>query len=179
MGFIQTIFLILQAIVLKKIGGESGDSNGAKVLEPLVLAIMKPELLLQISWTGRAGKGKEKKIALQKYGRIMKLITSLCEKADRNYKAAKSTEDLKYKILKYAQAKYGNDTISTGERIDIVTSQMSTANGMNIHAQAPQTFYFTPPNTTFHDNRFYSCDPSVQNSNWQQNADPNYCIDTL
>lgn len=100
--------------ILNKIGGESGKANGSKILEPLVLAIFEPKMLNRISWTGRAASGKAKKIAISKYSNILRLITNLCEKADSTYKSEECLYDLKYKIIKYAHAKYGETNAEPG-----------------------------------------------------------------
>lgn len=75
--------------------------------------MIAPKFLPSISWSGRAGKGKERKIPLVKYGRIVSTICSLCNKADKNYGNEVCVKDLKYKILKYAPSKFAeNDTES-------------------------------------------------------------------
>lgn len=93
--------------ILQKIGGVDGKGNGPKVLEPLVHSIVEPKMLANISWTGR-GKGNEKKIPMSSHVNIIRLITSLCEKADSSYLPEKCTRDIKYKILKYAHSKYSS-----------------------------------------------------------------------
>lgn len=101
------IYSNLQCGILQTIGGSAGKSNGTKVLEPLVHALIAPNFLSNISWTGR-GKGKEKKIALNAYVKLLNLITVTLNKADKSYNQLKTENDLKYKIIKYATAKYGD-----------------------------------------------------------------------
>lgn len=103
---------------MTKIGGEKGDANGETVLEPLIHAIIVPQMLTKISWTGRAGRGKEKKVVLSKYGNILSLITSLCELADRTYKPMECTEHIKHRVLKYA-AKYLEENSSAKSKDNI------------------------------------------------------------
>lgn len=98
--------------ILQKIGGDR-NVKGGKMLEPLVLAIILPQFLSNITWSGRAAKGKDRKIALSKYGNIVTLITSICHKIDASYEPDECTKDLKYKILKYAHNKYSDDTSSS------------------------------------------------------------------
>lgn len=105
----------MQTKILTKIGGDTGDAEGGKVLEPLVHAIIAPKMLATISWSGRAGRGKEK-IPLQKYHNTVSLISSLCRKADTRYTHEKILQDVKYKILKYA-AKYIEDDVQSSDQI--------------------------------------------------------------
>lgn len=99
--------LFSQFKILKCIGGTAGKSNGAKVLEPLVHALITPTFLCSISWTGR-GKGKEKKIPLNGYVNVLNLITLIMNKADKSYNQLMVEKDLKYKIIKHATTKYGD-----------------------------------------------------------------------
>lgn len=92
--------------ILSEIGGTRQNSDGSKVLEPVVHALIAPDFLPSISWSGR-GRGKESKIALSKYTRITNLIGEVVNLADGNFDQIKTLKDLKYKILKYAPAKYG------------------------------------------------------------------------
>lgn len=92
----------LQNDVLIKIGGENGNVAGVKVLEPVIFSLIAPAFLSETSWTGRAGKGQPNKIALKKYGRVVSMITSICNKADKFYGADTCLKDLKYKVIKYA-----------------------------------------------------------------------------
>lgn len=101
--------MFLQTKILTKIGGEKGNAQGAKIVEPLVHALITPKMLATISWSGRSGKGKEKKIPFSKYNNTINLITSICNKADSKYTSDECVKDIKYKILKYAQGKYGDD----------------------------------------------------------------------
>lgn len=92
-----------------KIGGDTGDNDRSKVLEPIVHALIAPILLSSISWSGRAGKGKSKKIALSKYAGIVRIICSLCQKADKSSDSEQCIKDIKYKIIKYAYEKYSDN----------------------------------------------------------------------
>lgn len=69
-------------------------------------AIIEPTFLPSISWSGR-GRGKELKIALSKYTKIVNLIAEILNKADENFDQLKTIQCLKYKIIKYAPAKFG------------------------------------------------------------------------
>lgn len=107
-----------QKSVLQKIGGD-GRVDGKKMLEELVNSIITPKMLSNITWSGRAGKGKDKKIALQKYKNIVALMTSLTGEFAAKYTTVQCLKDLKYKILKYAYDKHqeeiaasDSDTIS-------------------------------------------------------------------
>lgn len=93
--------------ILQKIGGVDGKGNGVKMLEPLIHAIIEPKMLANISWTGR-GKGNEKKIPMSAHVNIVRLITSLCEKADSSYLPKDCQRDIVYKILKHAVTKFGS-----------------------------------------------------------------------
>lgn len=77
--------------------------------------IITPAFLSSISWTGR-GKGKEKKIPLNGYVNILNLITLTLNKADASYNQMKTEYDLKYKIIKYASAKYGDSNRTVGDQ---------------------------------------------------------------
>lgn len=96
-----------------RIGGESGVADGFAVLEAVVYCMIYPSFLSKISWTGRAGKGQPKKVALSKYANIVKLILEICQKADNSYGHDDCLEDLKYKIIKYAHSKYVNSDTAT------------------------------------------------------------------
>lgn len=91
---------------VKGIGGESGSSDGLKVLEKIVHSLISPHYLPSVSWTGR-GKGNEKKVALSKFINVLYLITQSVNKADSSYNYDKSIQKLKYTILKHAPAKFG------------------------------------------------------------------------
>lgn len=91
--------------VLQKIGGT--NVRGDLLIEPVYHAIIAPKFSASITWSGRAGKGKAKKIALSKYGRIVQIIASVCNKADERYTTEKCTRDLKYKVIKYSQSRFG------------------------------------------------------------------------
>lgn len=99
---------------LQSIGGSTGKSNGAKLLEPLVHSLITPTFLSSISWTGR-GKGKEKKIALNAYVKLLNLITVTLNKADKSYNQLKTENELKYKIIKYARTEYGDSNRAPGQ----------------------------------------------------------------
>lgn len=105
-------FTFLQTEILTKIGGSKGDTEGDKVLELLMHAIIAPKMLAAISWSGRAGSGKPKKIPLKKYHNTVSLISSLCRKADRKYTHEEILYDVKYKVLKYAAKHIGDDVQS-------------------------------------------------------------------
>lgn len=87
-------------------GGKLGKSDGSKVLKPIVHALIEPEFLPSISWTGR-GNGKEQKIAFKKYTRTVNLIVEIMNLADGSYDETTTLRDLKYKIIKHAPANYG------------------------------------------------------------------------
>lgn len=108
---------------MKNIGGSSGKGNGAKILQPIVHTIISPTFLCSISWTGR-GKGKERKIPFSIYVNIVNMITKLVTAADKNYTQVKTIEDLKYKIIKHAPAKYGTQVESDQSNlsVDVQTS---------------------------------------------------------
>lgn len=110
--------------LLTKIGGSSGDADGAQVLEPLVHSLIAPIYLAQISWSGRAGKGKSKKVPLSKYANLLRLICEICSKADRAYNHEICINDLKYKVIKYAHSKYSSQT---DENRDVLVSTSSSA----------------------------------------------------
>lgn len=95
---------------MEKIGGNSGDVDGSKIIESVYYSIFSPTFAANISWTGRAGAGKQKKLALDKYARIVKCIASICNAADRTYNMEKCKNDLKYKVIKYAVGKFRNDS---------------------------------------------------------------------
>lgn len=98
-----------------KIGGDSGDSDGSKVLEPLVQALIAKSFLPSITWSGKTSKGKEMKIPLEKYTNILHLIYSLCRLSDESYLEDTCEHDMKYKIIKYAHTKYKQVKNSTVE----------------------------------------------------------------
>lgn len=102
--------------ILQKLGS-GGKLQGSKMLEALVHSIITPKMLSNVSWSGRAGKGKEKKIALSKYDNIIALITSLCQKSDDTYTSNECLKDLKYKILKYAYSKCNDDNVTSDSEI--------------------------------------------------------------
>lgn len=81
----------------------------SKILDPLVHAVITPTFLTFISWTGR-GKGKERKIPLNKYIHVVNLIALTMNKADAKYNQLKTETDLKYKIIKHAVTRYTNST---------------------------------------------------------------------
>lgn len=93
---------------MEKIGGNSGDADGTKIIESVYYSIFSSTFAAYISWTGRAGAGKQKKLALAKYARIVKCITSICSAADKTYNMEKCKNDLKYKVIKYAEGKFRN-----------------------------------------------------------------------
>lgn len=88
-------------------------ADGAIVLEAVVFTIIYPSFMAKITWTGRAGKGQAKKIALSKYSNVINLIFDMCYKADQSYSHKRCLEDLKYKIIKYAHSKYSNSATET------------------------------------------------------------------
>lgn len=92
--------------ILTSIGGSNGKSNGSKIIELVVHSIIEPTFLPYISWSGR-GKEKDEKIALSKYSNIINLISLVMNKADKKFNQLETTKALKYKIIKYAPAKYG------------------------------------------------------------------------
>lgn len=98
--------------MLKTIGGVNGSSDGKKILEPVVHSLISPKYLSAISWTGR-GKKNERKIALSGYVNTLNLITLTLNKADDRFDHLKTITNLKYKILKYAHAKFGEHPKST------------------------------------------------------------------
>lgn len=77
------------------------------MIEAVVHTLIDPGFLPAISWSGR-GRGKEEKIALSKYSNVTKLIVEVMNKADRNFDQLKTLNALKYKVIKYAPAKYGS-----------------------------------------------------------------------
>lgn len=93
--------------LLTDIGGTRGKSNGKKVIDAVVHSLIDPTFLPSISWSGR-GRAKEEKIALSKYTRLTKFIHEVMSKADRNFDYQKTLNVLKYRVLKYAPAKYGS-----------------------------------------------------------------------
>lgn len=113
-----------QLNVLSEIGGTRGNSDGSKVLEPVVHALIAPVFLPSISWSGR-GRGKEIKISLSKYTRIINLIVETLNKSDRKFDHLKTTKDLKYRILKYAPAKFGQKEKDS----EVLDCNNSTVNG--------------------------------------------------
>lgn len=112
---------------MTEIGGTHSNSDGSKVLEPIVHALIAPEFLPSISWSGR-GRGKEVKIALTKYIRITNLIAEVVNLADGNFGQLRTLKDLKYKILKYAPAKFGSKDKSNQNDVD---NNHLTADGAN------------------------------------------------
>lgn len=103
-----------------KIGGDSGDSDGSKVLQPIIHTLIATNLLPSITWSGRTSKGKEKKIPLEKYSNILRLIYSLCHLSDSSYPYQTCEHDLKYKVIKYAHGKYAHDK-TTVETSDVIS----------------------------------------------------------
>lgn len=96
-----------QLNLLTAIGGTRGKSNGAKVIEAVVHTLIDPAFLPAISWSGR-GRAKEEKIPLSKYSNVTNLIAEVMNKADRSFDQLKTLNSLKYKVIKYAPAKYGS-----------------------------------------------------------------------
>lgn len=105
---------ILQFNVLKFIGGVNGNNDGEKVLEPVVHSLISPKFLSSISWTGR-GRGKERKISLNFYENL----------ADTKFSQLKTLNTLKYKIIKYAQTKFGDRDPSSTNSDATATSASS------------------------------------------------------
>lgn len=98
------------------IGGTRGNSDGSKVLEPVVHALIEPNFLPSISWTGR-GRGKEVKIALSKYTRITNVITDVMNRADRKFDQTTTIKNLKYKIIKHAPTRYASNEKNDTEKV--------------------------------------------------------------
>lgn len=115
---------ILQFNVLKFIGGVNGNNDGEKVLEPVVHSLISPKFLSSISWTGR-GRGKERKISLNFYENLVNLITLIVNKADTKFSQLKTLNTLKYKIIKYAQTKFGDRDPSSTNSDATATSASS------------------------------------------------------
>lgn len=105
---------------LVAIGGKTGKADGAKVLEPIVCSLIDRGFWSSISWSGRAGKGKEKKIALSKYMKVVRAVCILCQKADQQYKKEQCENDIKYKIIKYA---YGKNTKNNSDSLQLTDSR--------------------------------------------------------
>lgn len=104
-----------QANFLEKIGGNSGDADGSKVIESVYYAIVSLKFAASISWSGRAGVGKQKKLALNKYERIVRFIATVCSAADSTYNVEKCKNDLKHKVIKYTESKFGNGSSNCEE----------------------------------------------------------------
>lgn len=96
-----------QLNMLTDIGGTRGKSDGTKVIEAVVHTLIDPAFLPAISWSGR-GRAKEEKIALGKYSNLTKLIAEVMNKADRSFDQLKTLNSLKYKVIKYAPAKFAS-----------------------------------------------------------------------
>lgn len=92
-------------------------------MEPVVHALIAPDFLPSISWSGR-GRGKEEKIALSKYTKLINLIVETVIRADATFDNLQTIKSLKYKILKYAPAKYG----SKEKNPDVTIENNSVAN---------------------------------------------------
>lgn len=107
--------------VLKAIGGANGRGDGNKILEPVVHSLISPTFLSSISWTGR-GKKNEKKIALSLYENAVNLISFTLNKADSHFNHLKTVNNLKYKIIKYAQSKFGERPTSSASNDDAGSS---------------------------------------------------------
>lgn len=84
------------------IGGESGKADGDKVVLHVVHALIAKDFLSSITWTGRSGKALEQKVALMKYPNIIRVVSTLCGKADQKYGWEKVHKGIVYKVLKYA-----------------------------------------------------------------------------
>lgn len=91
-----------------KIGGQSGDAKGVAVLEPLAYTLISPQFMAKITWSGRAGKGQGKKIALQSFANLVRFMYVICQKAERCYTHDSFLSDLKYKVIEYAHSKHSN-----------------------------------------------------------------------
>lgn len=103
-------------------GGKRGRSDGAKVLKPVVHALISPDFLPSISWTGR-GNAKEEKIALKNYTRTTNLIVEVLNYADRNFDESTTLKNLKYQIIKRAPANYGSKEKSNHNVNDITVNE--------------------------------------------------------
>lgn len=111
---------------MENIGGVSGQADGAKVVEPVMHALITPTFSASITWSGRSKKNT-KKVALSKYTQIVNVITSICNKADNSYTPDDCLKDIKYKVIKHAQGKFGQSTNgettdSTDEIISVCTT---------------------------------------------------------
>lgn len=118
----------LQFDVVKNVGGDRGASMVDDVIEPVVYALVEPEFLARVSWTGR-GKPNEKKIALSQYVNITNFITLTINKASGTTQT-EIIRLLKYKVLKYAAAR-------------ATSSSNSGYSGLSDESITSRTRYFT------------------------------------
>lgn len=114
--------------ILTCIGGSRGKSNGSRIIEPVVHSVIEPAFLPSISWSGR-GREKDEKIALSKYSNIINLISLVTNKADKNFTQLDTTKALKYKIIKYAPAKFGKKPADKGDENLISVVPEAETNG--------------------------------------------------
>lgn len=113
-----------------QIGGDSGNVSGVTVLEPVVFSLITPVFLSEITWSGRSAKGQPNKIPLKRYGRVVSVITSMCNKADKHYSLDLCLKHLKSKVLKYAY-KLAEPKSTTAS-----TSTNSNSNTLSSHSPA-------------------------------------------
>lgn len=88
--------------------GNSGRSDGAKIINIIVNRIISPEFMININWTGKPGKtssGHGPKIKFQMYTNIVQLITKVVMAADKSVTEEKAIDLIIYKAIKYAYSR--------------------------------------------------------------------------
>lgn len=88
-------------------------------------ALIEPAFLPSISWSGR-GRGKEMKIPLSKFSNTVNLIALALEKADKKFDQLETIKCLKYKVIKYAPAKYGSKETCASKDDDNISTVSET-----------------------------------------------------
>lgn len=91
-----------QLSALVKLFGDSGKMNGSKILKKFVFEVIDKGLMKTMTWTGKTNVRDVRKLALNKYTLLLKLIHETVLKADSTYTYKQFQSDIVNKVVKYA-----------------------------------------------------------------------------
>lgn len=91
-------FHCFQLSALVKLYGDSGKMNGSKIIKKIVFEVIATGFLKTMTWTGKTNVRDVRKLALNKYTLVLKLIHEVVLKADSAYTYKKFQSDMVNKV---------------------------------------------------------------------------------
>lgn len=88
------------------INGTDGTKSGYDVISSVVDAVIHPSIQAKYTWSGKTNDKYVRKEIFKDLTEIQGLLLCVCRKADHSYSKIEFIDNIKYKVIKNAHARW-------------------------------------------------------------------------